>query len=258
MNSNISFDSLHHEFKISQYDSESIFGQITTPLSVILQVTRRCDLKCNFCSESQLFNDPDIKDVISLIPNLSGGEPLLREDIFDMIYEFKRNFPVIGLPTNTTKITKQVCKKIYGKVNYINAGIDGPRRINNFVRGNYDEIINGLLILKENGLEVSLSSVILKDTLPYLHQVVQIADVLGVIKVKMVIPILRGRASALTEGDFASKVDILNKFDEIKKMKEALALRPRVKLTFWDKNPEGYALIIYPDFNVYAWPVFDK
>jgi len=266
MNKKISFDLSNHEFKMAQYNSDSDLDKVYAPLSVILQVTRRCNLKCNFCSESQYFADPHIDDLLHLIPllsgvqrvYLSGGEPLLRNDIFDIIDEFGKRFPVLGLPTNTTIITKEVCNKLYGKISYINAGLDGPRDINNLVRGGYDDIIKGLYILRDNGIEVSLSTVILKYTLPFLQHVVQIADVLGITKVKMVVPVLRGRAAALTEDDFASNKDILNKFHEISHLKETVGLRPRVKVTFWNSDTEGYALIIYPDFNVYAWPVFDQ
>lgn len=266
MNKSVLFDSSNHEFKITEYNSDSDLDKIHAPLSVILQVTRRCNLKCNFCSESQYFADPQIEKLIDLIPllkgvqrvYLSGGEPLLRKDIFELIYEFSKQFPVLGLPTNTTMITNEICNKLYGKVSYVNAGLDGPRNINDLVRGGYDGIIKGLQILRDNNIEVSLSTVILKKTLPYLQHVIQIADVLNITKVKMVVPVLRGRAAALTDDDFADKDDILDKFKEICILKEELGFRPRVKVGFWSSETEGYALIIYPDFNVYAWPVFNQ
>ncbi len=266
MNKNsISFDMSHHEFKVENYE-DSDFNNIDAPLSVILQVTRRCNLKCNFCSESEQFKDPNFHDLLELIPKLlgvqrvylSGGEPLIRKDIFDLVDAFSSNFPVLGLPTNTTKITKETCERLSGKISYINAGLDGPRNINNLVRGGFDEIIDGLNVLRNNNIEVSLSSVILKKTIEHLHHVVQIADILKIVKVKMVIPILRGRALILKEDDFASNEAIYNKFDEIKRLKEELGWTPRVKFTFWDKTTEGYALIVFPNFNVYAWPVYNK
>jgi len=93
--------------------------------------------------------------------------------------------------------------------------------------------------------------------LPYLQYVVQTADTIGVTKVKMVIPVLRGRAKNLNPEDFASQAEIMEKFNEIKTLKEKLGWKPRVKFTFWDKDTEGYAIIVYPTQEVYAWPVFD-
>lgn len=261
---NIFFDEKNHEFAVEEGRSPR-YSNVNLPLSVIVQVTRKCNLQCRFCSESESFPDPSFSDLEQLRDKLdgikrvylSGGEPLLREDIFDIIELYRGNFDILGLPTNCTLMSKEMCNRLKGKINYINAGLDGPRAINDPLRGDYDGIIRGLTNLRESGLEVSLSSVILKSTLPGLRYVVSVADALGVTKVKMVIPILRGRACGLNPSDFADRDEIVKEFEEIKKLKAELGWRPRVKFTFWDEKTEGYALITYPNQKVYAWPVFN-
>lgn len=266
MENNIYFDRKNHEFALQNLSEEKItYEDIKQPLSLIVQVTRRCPLKCAFCSESEQFRDPEFQSLESLKEKirgvkrvyLSGGEPLIRHDIFDLIKSYRNQFPILGLPTNCVYITDDVCNKLKGNIDYINAGLDGPRQINNLIRGDYDGIIRGLNNLRNSGIEVSLSTVILKTTLPYLQYVVQIADSLGITKVKMVVPVLRGRAKELQATDFADNASILEKFNEIKDLKEKLGWTPRVKFTFWDKNTEGYALLVYPNQKVFAWPVFD-
>lgn len=263
---NIYFDKKNHEFDIINKRTEINEGSVNAPLSLILQVTRRCNLGCVFCSESEQIPDPSISVLESLIGKLkgverlylSGGEPFLRRDIFEIIDIFRPHFKILGLPTNTSMITDEIGKRLFGKIDYINAGLDGPRLINDKLRGNTDAIIKGLLILKKYGIEVSLSTVILKSTLPYLDYVVQIADTLDITKVKMVIPVLRGRATEISENEFANETDILSKFEQIKKLKDKLGWKPRIKFAFWDKNTEGYALIVYPNQKVYAWPVYEQ
>jgi len=261
---NIFFDNKNHEFFVKEGELPE-YSELDLPISVIAQVTRKCNLKCKFCSESESFPDPSLNELEGLRDKLSGvkrvylsgGEPLLRGDMFDIIKLYRRSFDILGLPTNCTLMSKEVCKKLKGNINYINAGLDGPRAINDALRGDYDGIIAGLTNLREAGLEVSLSSVILKSTLPSLKYVVNVADALGVTKVKMVIPILRGRACGLSPSDFANNSEIVKEFEEIKRLKAELGWKPRVKFAFWDKDTEGYALIVYPDQKVYAWPVFD-
>ena len=261
----IFFDYKNHEFNIQNTNKFNI-NNIHAPLSLILQVTRKCNLDCVFCSESDIFQDPSISTLSKLINKLegverlylSGGEPLLRKDIFEIIDLYRPHFQILGLPTNASMITDEISQKLVGKINYINAGLDGPRAINDKYRGGTDTIISGLLTLKKFNIEVSLSTVILKQTLPYLDYVMQIADVLDIVKVKMVIPILRGRAKLLDVNEFANKDDIMNKFEEIKRLKSELNWKPRVKFTFWDRKTEGYALIVYPNQQVYAWPVYDE
>jgi len=260
---NIYFDNEHHEFTTSDLTINQ--NNISNFLSVILQVTRKCNLKCQFCSESEIFEDPSLATLKSLLPKLkgverlylSGGEPLLRDDIFEIIDLYRPHFKVLGLPSNVTLIDDEICKKLKGKINYLNAGLDGPREVNNLIRGGYDSIINGLKLLRIHNIEVSLSTVILNSTLPYLDYVVQIADVLDIKKVKMVIPVSRGRAIAIPKEDFASEKDIIDKFNEIKKLKDKLSWNPRIKFTFWNEKTEGYAVLVYPNRKVYAWPVFN-
>jgi MoaA/NifB/PqqE/SkfB family radical SAM enzyme len=268
VNSEIGFDRRHHEFFYrGQKESIDILHQLNAPLSLVVQVTRECNLNCRFCSESEQFPQPSLDSLIELIGKLngtrriylSGGEPLLRSDIFDLILAYTTKFDIVGLPTNSTLITRDICLKLMDSgVSYINAGLDGPRDINNSVRGAYDGIIDGLSTLSKTGLEVSLSVVVLKETLAYLKYVIQIADVLNIAKVKLVEPIHRGRAKCLREEEFASKESILCAFDEIKELKRKLGWTPRIKFAFWEEDTEGYALLVYPDRRVFAWPILDS
>lgn len=261
--SQIAFDKAHHEFVAPQGEADADPSSHTIPLSIIVQVTRRCPLKCVFCSESEQMPDPSFEALESIASKLSGvhrvylsgGEPLLRPDIFDLIDVYRRQFPVVGLPTNCVFIDRTVAERLRGRISYVNAGLDGPPAVNARLRGSYDEIIKGLTHLRDAGIEVSLSTVILRETLPYLQYVVAVADALGIIKVKFVIPVPRGRATALTDDDYANASDILAEFQRLTDLKRQAGWRPRLKFTFWDESTEGYALLVYPDQTVVAWPV---
>jgi MoaA/NifB/PqqE/SkfB family radical SAM enzyme len=187
---------------------------------------------------------------------LSGGEPLLRQDIFDLLRAYHDDFEVVGLPTSCTTIDRSVAKRLGGLVHYINTGLDGPRATNDLVRGNYDGILRGILNLRDAGLEVSLSTVVLTRTLPYMPYVVQVADTLGATKVKMAFPVLRGRAKTLPESEITTKDETVRMFEKLVQLKKELGWRPSIKLALWDQNTEGYALLVYPNQQVYAWPVY--
>jgi len=259
----IVFDEEHHEFTAPDGEAAIELATVDRPLSMIVQVTRRCPLKCAFCSESEKIRDPTFEALEKLSQKLtgveriylSGGEPLVRKDIYQLIDLYKARFKIVGLPTNCMYISKDVAERLRGRVSYINAGLDGPRNVNDRVRGAYDKIIRGLMNLRDSGIEVSLSTVILRETLPHLHYVVAVADTLGITKVKFVIPVPRGRAISLRPEDYASSEEIAGKFTELVSLKRELGWRPRMKFTFWDANTEGYALLVYPTQDVFAWPV---
>lgn len=103
--------------------------------SIIWEMTRKCNLKCIYCSSAAGKADPDelnTGESVELLDNLadmgvttvkfSGGEPLIRSD-FKAISEYAKS---IGLDTmlftNGTLLSESMLKDI--TVDYIQIGID--------------------------------------------------------------------------------------------------------------------------------------
>lgn len=90
-------------------DVDVLADAAPVPLSVILQVTKRCNFDCTFCSETLQLPDPTLDELDRIRANLSGvarvflsgGEPLLRRD-FAEIVDMYAGF-IIGVPTNATR-----------------------------------------------------------------------------------------------------------------------------------------------------------
>lgn len=76
---------------------------------MILQVTKRCDFDCSFCSETLQMKDPSLDQLHTMAMNLSGvsrvflsgGEPLMRRDLVEVVDIFDQY--IVGLPTNATR-----------------------------------------------------------------------------------------------------------------------------------------------------------
>lgn len=73
----VAFTSGHH-FTLAGHDDPRMLAECaTTPLSVILQVTKRCDFGCVFCSETLQMGDPTLmcatvgQHVIDIPPNMT-------------------------------------------------------------------------------------------------------------------------------------------------------------------------------------------
>ncbi len=104
------------------------FSKTTSPI-VVWNVTRKCNLSCVHCYINAVDADAEedmgelttreamdmIEDLVSIkSPMLafSGGEPLLRHDIYELNkYAMKLGLRTI-LSTNSTLITREVAKKI--------------------------------------------------------------------------------------------------------------------------------------------------
>src|SRR6266705_1691028 len=259
----VAFTTGHHFTLDGQADPGALGEAAAAPLSVILQVTKRCDFNCGFCSETLQMADPTL-DQLDIIRAslagvqrvfLSGGEPLLRRDlpeIVDMYSDF-----IIGLPTNATR-GLVVAPQLAGKVAFVNIGFDGPRSTFSRVRGDYDKAMTGVRAFMQAGLPISLSAVVLRSTvhaLPYLYQ---IADVLDAGKLKLILPLRKGNALGLPEREFITVEEADEAFGRLTELRATHDWQPAVRMTPWTAETEGHMIVIEPNGNAQAWPVYDR
>lgn len=242
-------------------------GQLATtadrPLSVIVQVTKRCNFDCTFCSETSQMPDPSLEELDRMRVNLagvgrvflSGGEPLLRADFGEVVDLFHRDF-LIGVPTNATRGI-QHARAMVGKVAYVNVGLEGPRSTTNRVRGDYDQVMAGIRAFLAAGLPLSLSAVVYRSTLHALPYTCQIADVLGAGKVKMILPLRKGNALHLDPDEFISDEEAAGAFGRLNELRAIHSWSPALRMTTWTEATEGHMIVVEPDGRANAWPVYD-
>lgn len=105
------------------------YGWARSPRYVTLDLTRRCNLRCNICfyygseKESFKFDELSEKEIISRIINrfsginyyITGGEPFLRNDILNILRAIRQNGSRSSISTNGTLITSDLAKSIIGE-----------------------------------------------------------------------------------------------------------------------------------------------
>jgi len=252
----------HHFDLAASLDLETVASAATGPLSVILQVTKRCNFDCSFCSETLQEPDPTlaalerVRDNLAGVPRvfLSGGEPLLRRDIVDVVDMFAGT--VIGLPTNATR-GLQHARDLAGRVAFVNVGLEGPRATTNRVRGDYDKVMEGVRAFQDAGLPLSLSAVVYRSTLTALPFTLQIADVLDAGKLKLILPLRKGNALDLADHEFLTVEEATAAFERLAELRTAHDWRPALRLTAWTADTEGHMIVVSPRGLASAWPVYD-
>jgi MoaA/NifB/PqqE/SkfB family radical SAM enzyme len=259
----LTFTDGHHFALSSDTSLDEVAAAATAPLSVILQVTKRCDFDCSFCSETLQLPDPTLDQLNTVRANLtgvhrvflSGGEPLMRRDFGDIVDMYAGDF-ILGIPTNATH-GLQHAKRLAGKVSFVNVGLEGPRATTNRVRGDYDKVMAGIRAFQEHGLPMSLSAVVYRSTLTALPFTYQIADVLGAGKLKLIMPLRKGNATDLDPHEFISNDEAGELFGRLTELRATHEWRPALRMTTWTAETEGHMILVEPTGKASAWPVYD-
>ena len=174
-------------FRISQYMQEIA---APTPLGpkrnppgpvVIWNLIRRCNLTCKHCySISADTNFPgeltteqvytvmdDLKDFRVPVLILSGGEPLLRPDIYDIAKRAKARGFYVGLSSNGTLIDENNIDKIAEcDFNYVGVSLDGLGATHDKFRrldGAFEASLKGVRLCRDLGLKIGVRFTMTQD-----------------------------------------------------------------------------------------------
>ncbi len=148
------------------------------PTSLTIEITKRCNATCDFCPYWENDEVDEVKDFTPVIRyfqplqvSITGGEPLLRRDVVDIVRQVKGvpGFRYIGLYTNGWLLTeKKVAELTAAGVNQIQISCNYPderqdtergipglwRKLSSFVpelaRKGYDNVSIGTFICAEN------------------------------------------------------------------------------------------------------------
>jgi len=148
------------------------------PKWIAWEITRRCNLKCVHCrSSSELevighldFSLDEAKRVLDDIHGyadpvmvLSGGEPLLRADVFDIAAYGTGLGMRMCLATNGTLVTEEICRKIKeAGIKMVSLSLDGstPEVHDNFRNqaGAFAGTMNAIRLFNEHGIQFLINS----------------------------------------------------------------------------------------------------
>jgi heme d1 biosynthesis radical SAM protein NirJ len=141
---------------------------------VIWNLIRRCNLNCKHCyslsTDVDFPGELSIEEVFTTMDDLkrfgvpvlilSGGEPLLRADIFEISRRAKALGFYVGLSSNGTLIDAAMSRKIAAVgYDYVGISLDGIGAVHDGFRrraGAYDAALNGLRLCRDQGIKVGL------------------------------------------------------------------------------------------------------
>ncbi len=167
--------------------------------------TNSCNLDCAHCYHSIHLQDENfmgldgaknmLDDLVytaerwSMIPQLSisGGEPFMRRDLFEILSHTKERGILTAILTNGTLITSEIANEIYNLgVKRIQISLDGKRETHNRIRRRtfaYNKALEGIIKATKAGIDVTVSMTLMQSNKRDFEDVVKTAINTGAKKV---------------------------------------------------------------------------
>ncbi len=206
---------------------------LSAPQKVTLNITNQCNLHCRYCAVSSSKNaldDLNLEEWERVIDELgrikvfnlivSGGEPFLRPDFFEILKKIFQYHFRISINTNGTIIDEAVFNLLAdsNRLDNIQISLDGPdSQTHDRIRGSgsFDRIMDCVEVLRRWMLPFSFNVVVCRNNKHLLRPIAEFAKRLGAAQVTF--SPLSPQGSALAHLD-----DLFLIFDEEKSVEADL------------------------------------
>lgn len=164
---------------------------------VVLRLTNACNLRCRHCfvasskpkpgelsltEISRLFDSLDAFNPLVVV--LTGGEPLLRHDVFDIAKLAAEHNMAVDISTNGTLLDTSHLEQLteLSNLRYVIVSLEGPSaHVHDYIRGpgNFDTTVNLIRALVERDIAVSTNHCVTALNLAHLSKTIDLALSLG-------------------------------------------------------------------------------
>jgi radical SAM protein with 4Fe4S-binding SPASM domain len=186
---------------------------------VVWNITRACNLRCVHCyndsgaskASNELSTDQAkivLDDLAQFgVPSVlfSGGEPLMRSDLFELIgYAHQRGLRTV-ISTNGTLITAEVAKNMKQQaVSYVGISLDGIGNVNDAFRGvpgAFDKAVQGVRNCRDADLRVGLRLTLTRRNVQDLERLFDFFDTEDIERACFYHLVPSGRAETIADED---------------------------------------------------------
>jgi radical SAM protein with 4Fe4S-binding SPASM domain len=204
--------------KLADSPDAIVKGAEFVPLVVSWNVTRKCNLKCSHCcinaAKNELQDELTTEEAKCLIDQiskvsrplliLSGGEPLLRQEILEIIkYGTNKGFRM-GLGSNGSLLDDAVAKNLKNAgIKTVSISLDSniPKKHDDFrgVEGSWQKAIQAIKALKQNGVLVQVNTTVTQQNHSEIDEIMSLAEQLGVEDFHLFFLVPTGRGTKLAD-----------------------------------------------------------
>lgn len=191
------------------------------PYAISWNTTYRCNLRCSHCyldtnaltrqSASELSTQEGfrlIDQMAEINPNLllilTGGEPLLRKDIYELASYASRKGMMVVLGTNGNLIDDDIAKKLKESgVTGIGISLDSlaPDKHDKFrgIPRAWDDTLNGIEACRRQGIEFQIQTTVTRDNFHEISEIIDFSHNLGAKVFNLFFLVCTGKGQELTD-----------------------------------------------------------
>lgn len=186
MNIYYSLSKLKQKLFLKNFDILYLVGKINPPRFVVWDSTKRCNLDCIHCGSEgdykKELSTQEIKDILNQLAvsgvgnfQITGGEPLLREDIIEVLTYANKKGLNTSFATNGYHVDEDKAKSISeANVSLIQISIDGTKNVHNSIRKDtesFDKAVNAIKLLKDHSdSKISVATTVMPKNIDNLAQ----------------------------------------------------------------------------------------
>jgi len=191
---------------------------------VAWEVTRNCNLSCIHCraaatkgpypdeldTDASLVLLDQISEVGRPVVILTGGEPLLRPDIFELARHGTRKGLRMVMAPNGTLITEAIAREMAeAGIQRISISLDGATRESHDqfrqVAGAFDGAIRGIEWAKQAGVEFQINTTITQQNLEEMPKIQELAVKLGAVAHHIFLLVPTGRGKYIADQEISAQ-----------------------------------------------------
>lgn len=202
------------------------------------EVTRACNLACKHC-RAEANPDPfpgelttqEAKSLIDTFPQtgspiiiFTGGEPLLRHDVFELSAYAKSKGLRCVMATNGTLVTPEIVRQMNDSgIERVSISIDGPEaQSHNLFRGlpgAFEASMQGIETLKQGGVEFQINTTVTRNNLNQFKEIFDLAQAVGAVAWHIFLLVPTGRGDQIREEVISAEEyeQVLNWFYDFRK-----------------------------------------
>jgi heme b synthase len=190
---------------------------------VAWETTRNCNLNCAHCRASATMEHysgeldtqasfhllDQIAEVGKPIIILTGGEPLLRPDIFEIAqYGTNKGLRMVMAPNGTLVTDENAKQMVETGIQRISISLDGAtkERHDSFrgVVGAYEGAMRGIRAAKKAGIEFQVNTTISKLNYDQIPQILKLAEDLGAVALHIFLLVPTGRGKYIIDQEISA------------------------------------------------------